>query len=129
MPATRRKSSNHSSSTRAQPTLSFKNKITKPASQSRSAKNEEAKAYKLEQAVDASTPSPGPEEVDARIVEDPTTAELAIRSQVEAEKKERTEAEEKALKITDAQIKRYWKKKEEERKAPRGVYHYGLPHT
>ena len=125
MPATRRKSSNPSSSVRAQPTLSFKNKITKPATQSRLAKAE-AKAYKLEQVADISTPSPGPEEVDARIVDDPTTAELAIRSQVEAQKKDRTEAEEKALKITDAQIKGYWKKKEEERKAPRGVYHYGL---
>ena len=44
---------------------------------------------------------------------------------MEAEKKT-TEAEEKALKITDVQIKRYWKKKEDERKAPRGPYHYGL---
>jgi DNA polymerase delta subunit 4 len=48
-------------------------------------------------------------------------AVVAEQAQVEVEtiKSERTPEEERASKITDAQIKRYWKEREAERKAPR----------
>jgi DNA polymerase delta subunit 4 len=59
--------------------------------------------------------------IDSPEPEAPTTAEIAIEEQAKAEvAKPKTEAEERAEKVTDAQIKRYWKSKEDERKAPRG---------
>lgn len=39
--------------------------------------------------------------------------------EVERSKKERTVEEENASKVTDAQIRRYWREREAERKAPR----------
>lgn len=55
------------------------------------------------------------------------TSEKAIAAQAEVEKKvlKRTPEEEKALKVSDAQIKRYWKAREEDRLAPR-VHQKGL---
>ncbi|MCJ1435258.1 hypothetical protein MMC27_004630 [Xylographa pallens] len=128
MPATRRKSGNTTSAARSQQPLSFNarsNKITKPSVSAASKNLDKANTKQLAEAAEIASPSPAAEEVDIQIKEQPTTAELAIRSQVEAEKKERSDAEAKATKITDAQVKRYWKKKEEERKAPR-VHQQGL---
>lgn len=52
---------------------------------------------------------------------EPTTSELAIaqQAQKEAAKAELTAEEKEAGRITDAQIKKYWKAKERARKAPR----------
>ncbi|MCJ1392129.1 hypothetical protein MMC18_004996 [Xylographa bjoerkii] len=128
MPPTRRKSGNPTSAARAQQPLSFNarsNRITKPSITAASKNLDKTNSKKLAEEAEISSPSPAPEEVDVQVAEQPTTAELAIRSQVEAEKKERTDAETKASKITDAQIKRFWKRKEEERKAPR-VHQQGL---
>ncbi|MCJ1318819.1 hypothetical protein MMC15_004150 [Xylographa vitiligo] len=128
MPATRRKPGNATSAARSQQPLSFNarsNKITKPSISASSKNLDKANTKKLAEAAEIASPSPAAEEVDVQIKEQLTTAELAIRSQVEAETKERTDAEAKASKITDAQVKRYWKKKEEERKAPR-VHQQGL---
>lgn len=53
---------------------------------------------------------------------EPTTAEIAIEDQTKAEvKRPRTKEELEALKITDLQVKKYWRVVEEERLAPRGI--------
>ncbi|MCJ1291861.1 hypothetical protein MMC34_003408 [Xylographa carneopallida] len=126
MPATRRKSGNTTSAARSQQPLSFharSNKITKPSIPAASKTLEKATTKKLADAAEIASPSPAAEDVDVQIQEQPTNAELAIRSQAEAEKRERTDVEARAAKVTDAQVKRYWKKKEEERKAPRGGFY------
>ncbi|KAF1817532.1 hypothetical protein P152DRAFT_427452 [Eremomyces bilateralis CBS 781.70] len=52
--------------------------------------------------------------------EEPTTRENALIEQVVAEaKKELTPEEEEANKISEAQIKKYWREKEQARKTPR----------
>ncbi|KZF19419.1 putative DNA polymerase delta subunit 4 [Xylona heveae TC161] len=57
---------------------------------------------------------------------EPTTAEVAIIDQTEAEvAKPKTKEEQAAEKVSDAQLKRYWKAREDERKAPR-VHQEGL---
>jgi DNA polymerase delta subunit 4 len=53
-------------------------------------------------------------------LKEPTTAELSIAEQAEAEAKAPlTPEEEEASQVKDAQIKKYWLKKESLRKAPR----------
>jgi DNA polymerase delta subunit 4 len=120
MPATKRKSN---SLGRSQPPLSFNNssaKITKPSIGGASTSSKSHKLIKEEHSDSVSIPSPGPDEVDSQIEDVPTTTELAIRQQVEEEKKVKSEQEIRAEAVSDAQIKRYWKAKEAERKAPRG---------
>ncbi|MCJ1246508.1 hypothetical protein MMC30_003716 [Trapelia coarctata] len=132
MPTTRRKINQ---AARAQPTLSFNSraaKVTKPsASSSKSSKA--PKNTKLSDVLSTdsvATPSPAQDalvdlEEDGK-AEGETTSELAMKEQVTTEKKqESSEAEERARGISDAQVKRYWKGKEEGRKAPR-VHQQGL---
>lgn len=101
MPAAKRKN--------AQPTLSFNSKstkVTKPTASDPSTK----KSAKLEPAL-----------VQA-IVEEAPTSEVAIRQQTKTElAKPKDEATLRAEKVTDAQIKSYWRKEEEVRRAPRGM--------
>ena len=139
MPPTRRKPSNPTTSA-SQKTLSFNsrsNKVTKPSIPASSKPLSDKSITKpqtasLRKAVAADDDAPPPalsEEVDAQIEEEPTAADLAIRQQVE-EVKKKTEGEvkkggseeEKAGKVGEAQIKKYWRGKEEERKAPRGGF-------
>ena len=128
MPTTRRK--NPSSNSRAQPKLAFNarsNKITKPsvAAPSKSLKTEGTAADKLSDAttddIHVSSVPQIPDDVDLQTEEQNTASELVIRPQVLAESEKRTESEERAARITDAQLKVYWKSKEDERKAPRGT--------
>ena len=112
MPPARRKHSGPSARG-AQSTLSFGNraKVTKPsiAPTSKSIKADPALTESVSKAIEVPEP------------EAPTTAEIAIEEQAHAEiAKPKTEAEERAEKVTDAQIKRYWKSREDERKASRG---------
>ncbi|KAI9836428.1 MAG: hypothetical protein M1819_001459 [Sarea resinae] len=52
---------------------------------------------------------------------EPTSAEVAIIDQAKAEaEKPRTEEEEEAENITEAQLRKYWRERENERKASRG---------
>ena len=106
MPQARRKSATPKN---AQPTLSFNSKptkVTKPAVPDASIK----KASKAEPAL-----------VKA-ITDDTPTSETALQQQVKVESiKAKDEATVKAEKITDAQIKKYWKREEDVRKAPRGI--------
>ena len=111
MPPARRKSSGPSARG-AQSTLSFGNraKVTKPSLAPVSKKSiPDSLAVSVANAIE----TPGPEA--------PTTAEIAIEEQALTEvAKPKTEAEERANRVTDAQIKRYWKNRSDERKAPRG---------
>ena len=130
MPPTRRKSSNPTSVRAAQPTLTFhsrSNKVTKPnlPSTSEESKLVKAKPEEFLKVVELASLSPTPEDVDIQTEHGSTTAESAIREQVKVEQATpRSAADERAEKITDAQIKRYWKAKEDERKAPRGMSPY-----
>lgn len=142
MPPTRRKTS-----TRAQSTLAFgpnstSNKVTKPLPPSTTTKKSPKPAKSDALLDEISTPSPAPEspseeEKQSRaedVLESPRT--LAIRNQASSvqEKKAKKEepkkagvdaVEERALKISETQIRKYWKSKEEERIAPR-VHQAGL---
>jgi DNA polymerase delta subunit 4 len=52
----------------------------------------------------------------------PHVAELAIREQVKEELSQpQTDEDKKALKLSEAQIKKYWGEEEKSRKAPRGI--------
>ena len=107
MPPASRKSAQHLRN--AQPTLSFNSKptkVTKPALPEPSIK----KPSKAEPAL-----------VEA-ITEDAPTSEVALKQQIKIESnKPKDEATLRAQKVTDAQIKKYWKKEEDARKAPRGM--------
>lgn len=51
----------------------------------------------------------------------PHVAELAVRQQAKSEIQQPwTEEDEKAIKITDQDLKRYWNQEEAKRRAPRG---------
>lgn len=136
MPPTRRKTS--SSSPRAQQTLAFgtnSNKITKPSPLSQSSKKlSKPDSQYIEKAV-AQIPTPSTaskdeeegeedeeEEEEAKVEPVAESPRLAIRSQQPATK---SDVEEKAAKISNAQVKGYWKAKEDERIAPR-VHQQGL---
>ncbi|MCJ1441655.1 MAG: hypothetical protein MMC23_002145 [Stictis urceolatum] len=123
-------------STARQPPLSFSKKVTKPGSKSSAlSKTAEAKAQKLLSETEL-TPvaSPTPEsptsvsvELDPKVDEEPTTADLAIREQTLAEKEqtERSAEEEEALGVSEARVKKYWKAKEDSRISPR-VHQEGM---
>ena len=151
MPPSRRKPSN-TTNARAQQTLAFgptPNKITKaslPSAAASTKKKAPTDAERLQKAVTDQQISTAPSEDDDNTNDDeyPPPPErqleeeeegqaspgkkLAIRrAQGEAAggKVRRSEAEEKAGKVSEAQIKRYWRGKEEERIAPR-VHQAGL---
>jgi DNA polymerase delta subunit 4 len=106
MPATRRtRNSSGPAAKGSQKILSFGNKVTKPSAPSSKDKD---KAHTINtKAIDV-----------GHVSSEAAVAEQA-RVEVERSKKERTEEEERASKVTDAQIRRYWKEREAERKAPR----------
>ncbi|KAL2044348.1 hypothetical protein N7G274_003053 [Stereocaulon virgatum] len=147
MPPTRRKAP--TTHPRAQQTLAFgpnsqSNKVTKPSIPPTSKKpsKERLKLEKTLAPQPSTPPSLAPEEAaqEAKpetqppIPESPST--LAIRNQSATKQAEggsssssgsssRSPVEEKAKKIPEAQIRRYWKAKEDERIAPR-VHQQGL---
>jgi DNA polymerase delta subunit 4 len=107
MPATRRtRTSSGPAAKGSQKTLSFGNKVTKPAAPS----STKDKAHTI-----------NPKAIDLDVGHVSSEAAVAEQAQVEVQKikSERTPEEERASKVTDAQIKRYWKEREAERKAPR----------
>lgn len=71
--------------------------------------------------------------VSSHVIDEPTTADAAIEEQAEAElvdikprsSDESDDYEKRAIKVTNAQIKKYWQAKEAERKSPR-VHQQGL---
>ncbi len=118
-----------------QSTLAFggrSNKITKPSapppSSKKASKPNERQTKDISQVVEEETPTAQEDEAKDEVVnEDQSLAEgretaFAIRErEVRKEKEAVDPAEEKARQISDAAVKRYWRAKEEERKAPRGI--------
>ena len=131
MPPTRRKSSAPSS--HAQQTLAFSgrsNKVTKPSiahpspkSLSKTSPSQLSKASKAVSEVSspetvAAHADSQPQEPEEVVIPD---AEQGLAFRVQGAKPNlHDEVSEKARKVSDAQVKRYWRGKEEERKAPRG---------
>lgn len=141
MPPSRRKTS--STAARAQQTLAFgphSNKVTKPSLPAAAAGKKTPSltptdSERLQKAVvDISTTGPEEEEEvdeypprpEEQLTESPRA--LTLRGQGAAAKAAedvKSAVEEKGVKVSEAQVKRYWKSKEEERIAPR-VHQRGL---
>lgn len=140
MPTTRRKQ--NTTSTRNQSTLSFNNKaarVTKPSVQDTSAANKKAKSKLSEpQEIEIEQATPAAETTEVEVSEQPA-AEHQDEAEQEQEisipvhptprqKKKSTKAPSKssretaASKVTDGQIKKYWKAEEDARLAPRGTF-------
>ena len=100
----------------AQSTLAFGNKsrVTKPSLPILSAKKQAATST-----VQVKTPESPAVEVEAK----PTVGNIVIQQQAEQEihAVSRSPEEERAAKVSDVQLKRYWQQRESERKAPRGL--------
>ncbi|PNY26122.1 DNA polymerase delta subunit 4 [Tolypocladium capitatum] len=119
MPTTRRSTGG----TRARPgpgkgqsTISFSNKVTK--SVPKDTKKAVVSSPPVAKIVEPESAIPTRDEVDDIIVNEPDASEDdAVEPQVEVP--EKTDAEVKAEKISDAQINKYWKSVEGLRKAPR----------
>jgi len=95
----------------SQKTLSFatNSKVTKPSTSSSKAKDKD-------NLISPSIIKPDPEAIEPGHV----SSEAAVAQQAKVElEREPTEEEKKAERITDAQIKRYWRERENERRAPR----------
>jgi DNA polymerase delta subunit 4 len=104
MPATRRtRVSSGPAIKGSQKTLAFGNKVTKPTPAST-----KEKAHTI-----------NPKTIDVGHVSSEAAVAEQARVEVDRSKAEKTAEEERASKITDAQIRRYWKEREAERKAPR----------
>jgi DNA polymerase delta subunit 4 len=117
MPATRRARTSGGPATKgAQSTLSFcgRNRVTKavpPASKLSKDNTESLKAEAITIEPEAQKAEP-----------DHVFSEAAVQKQAEIELiKPKTEAELLAEKVTDAQIKKYWRAREAERTTPRGM--------
>ncbi|KPI38234.1 uncharacterized protein AB675_987 [Cyphellophora attinorum] len=120
----------------AQTTLSFKNKVTKTTQQQQESKKRLSDTVKEEIIEHVSTPEPQSQsepEVASTEVEPEVEVE-AEAATIQPKKKKRVSGtstsvdsrEAAAEKITDAQIKSYWRKEEESRLAPR-VHQQTLP--
>lgn len=114
----------------SQKTLSFSSKVTK-------SNNHPPKSFKDTAPSKKSHPSPLSQTLTAKpelllsaieneIETGHVSSEAAIASQVQTEQaRDKTEEEVRAEKVTDAQIRKYWRGREAERKAPR-VHQEGL---
>lgn len=119
MPTTRRSARNRGATAKGQSTLSFSNKVTKPVPKN-------AKKSIISPSVAKIDPSQLVKQKEAEDIVDKATAEPE-RIEVEEEVKEpevaplpeKSELELQAQKITDAQIKKYWKSIENQWTTPR----------
>ncbi|KAF9762151.1 hypothetical protein IL306_003528 [Fusarium sp. DS 682] len=118
MPATRRSTASTRSRgppAKGQSTLSFSNKVTKPVPKN-------AKKSAISASVAKVDPSQlvKQREVEDIVVNDPEPIEVEVETQLEAvPEPEKSESELRAEKITDAQIKKYWKSIEDQWTTPR----------
>jgi DNA polymerase delta subunit 4 len=128
MPASKRHASGGSaavskSKSKSQSTLAFHgktNKVTKPGSGLTSNKTKKDPALLDHIAHTDLSAEASPD------LKEPTTAEVSIAEQAEAEAQEPlTPEEEEASHVSEAQVKKYWQEKESLRKAPR-VHQEGL---
>lgn len=147
MPPGRRKSTHPSSSSSSQRTLAFgphPNKITKPNQPSITTLKKPSSPSSSSTTISLalppakkdppSTPSPPPAPAPAPAlapveeIKSPE-AKLAIREPrvSKAVVAPKSEAEERAARVGDGEVRRYWRKQEAERKAPRGGEAFFLP--
>lgn len=112
-------------SSQRQSSLTFNNsRVTKPAAapsakDKKSAAATEEKAAKLsQQAEDQPSPQDNTEDIRLKDETEEATTQIPIRTQ--KQQKVLNGPEVTAKKITEKQIKKYWKEKEAERKTPRG---------
>ncbi|KAK9600327.1 hypothetical protein V6Z92_000411 [Aspergillus fumigatus] len=123
MPTTRRRRGNTAASRSGQSTLSFggKSRVTKPSAtstQSQKTKHLEP----ISAAVSSTEEVPDPDQVPVAPSEpsQPHVAELAVRQQAQEEiQQPLSEEDQKAIRITEQELQRYWKKEEQTRKVPR----------
>ena len=117
MPATRRARTSGGPATKgAQSTLSFggRSRVTKAVPPASKLSKDNTESIKAE----AITIEPETEKAELGHV----FSEAAVQKQAEIElSKPKTEAEMLAEKVTDAQIKKYWRAREAERITPRGM--------
>jgi DNA polymerase delta subunit 4 len=128
----------HRAAPPAQTTLSFKNKVTKTTQQQQESKKRLSDTVKDEIIEHVSTPEPQtqPEpvhiepEVEAPAPSSPITTQPKKKKRASGASTSVDSREAAAEKITDAQIKSYWRKEEESRLAPRGMspQPHPLPH-
>ncbi|KAL6235817.1 hypothetical protein BDW75DRAFT_128161 [Aspergillus navahoensis] len=127
MPPARRRGGNTASARSNQPVLSFgtKSRVTKPSA-APSTPSEKSKALEpftaevREEDVFTATSESKVE------LEQPHVAELAVRSQAEAEiKQPLSEEDKKAAKMTEKQLQEYWEAEESKSRGPR-VHQEGL---
>ncbi|EAW16285.1 putative DNA polymerase delta subunit 4 [Aspergillus fischeri NRRL 181] len=123
MPTTRRRGGNTAASRSGQSTLSFggKSRVTKPsATSTRSQKTKHLEP--ISAAVSSTEEVPDADQVPVAPSEpsQPHVAELAVRQQAREEiQQPLSEEDQKAIRITEQELQRYWKKEEQTRKAPR----------
>lgn len=130
MPPARRRGGNTAASRAQQSTLSFgsKSRITKPStSQAPSKKLKDVEPIVEDVAADtrpADTVEPDQVPVTPPVgSSEPHIAEVVVSKQAKEEVEQPLSEENKeALKITDADLKRYWEEREAERIAPRGWF-------
>ncbi|KAJ9292598.1 hypothetical protein DTO271G3_8570 [Paecilomyces variotii] len=124
MPPTRRRGGNAAARSQ-QSTLAFgvQSRVTKPTTAPSTTK----KTKDIEEVHDVDTSDPdqvpvAPPEGSSQ----PHIAEIVVREQAKAEiQQPLSEEDKRALKVTDADLKRYWRSEEAKRKAPR-VHQEGL---
>lgn len=96
-----------------QATLSFgsRSRVSKPSSQSRESKHLDSKPVAQAEQVPVTPKEPS----------QPHVAEVAVRDQARTEIQQPwSEEDEKAVKVTEQDLERYWRAEEEKRLTPRG---------
>ncbi|KAH8425017.1 putative DNA polymerase delta subunit 4 [Aspergillus melleus] len=121
MPPARRRGGNTAAQRSGQSTLSFgsKSRVTKPSATTPSQKSKDLDALTILPGKPSHDAISEPEESPATPSE-PHVAEIAVKDQAQTEiQQPLTEEEEKALKVTEQDLRQYWKKEEAKRRAPR----------
>lgn len=141
MPPKTRRSRGAAAAAGSQSTLSFKNKVTKSSTPNQADGKSKSKTRLSDSAREElvetiSTPDPVPATIDPETETEPEQTQQQPSEQQATSptprKKKRISAasssaaidprEAAAEKITDAQISKWWKQEEKERKAPRGTF-------
>ncbi|EAW06734.1 putative DNA polymerase delta subunit 4 [Aspergillus clavatus NRRL 1] len=120
MPTTRRRGGN--TAARSQSTISFgsKSRVTKPSATTRSQKTKDLEP--ISAAATSTEEVSEPEQVPVAPSEPskPHVAELAVRHQAQKEiQQPLSEEDQRAIKITEQELQRYWQQEEAKRRGPR----------
>lgn len=126
MPPTRR---TNTATRQNQATLSFgtKSRVTKPTTQPQKQKSLDPVTSIVPEKPSTDTAQAEQVPVTPTEPSQPHVAELAVRQQAKSEIQQPWSDEDaKASKITEQDLKRYWKQEEQKRRAPRG---WSIPYT